>query len=181
MEWKRRKYCVKEAVLPPPLAPPLVLLMLVLLELEAAGAGAVEEDATGALTWARLFDPLPTCCAALLEPPWPVCPVLPEAGCWPLWATFCCPLVWPLCCPLVWPVALPLPPGTGATEELCAGDDDTASGAGATTAATEELCVGDDDTAFGAGTMTAAPPCCWTAPLLPVDPPCLWRALQVPA
>lgn len=180
---------MNEAVLPPSLAPPPVLLMLVLLELEAAGAGAVEEDATGALTRARLFDPLPTCCAALLEPPWPVCPVLPESGRGPLWVTFCCPLVWPPCCPLLalwlwspgWPVALSLPPGMGATEELCAGDDDTASGAGATTAATEELCVRDDDTAFGAGTMTAAPSCCWTAPLLPVDPPCLWRALQVPA
>lgn len=167
---------MKEAVLPPPVLAMALLVVppppaLLLLELEAAGAGAVEEDAIGAaaaeedatspLTWARLFEPLPTCCAALLELFWPGCPVLPEPTCG---LTFCCPLVWPLCCPVVWspvwPAGLPFAPETGATEELCAGDDDTA---------------------FGAGTTTGAPPCCWTAPLVPDDPPCLWRALQVPA
>lgn len=90
---------MKEAVLPPPVLALLVSPPMALLELEAAGAGAVEEDgaeagaveedATPPLTWTRLFEPLPTCCAALLEAPWPVCPVLPEPVCWPLEVTFC--------------------------------------------------------------------------------------------
>lgn len=151
---------MKEAVLPPLVVPPLPALLL--LELEAAGAGAVDEDGTGIaaaeegagppLTWTRLLEPLPTCCAALLELPWPVCPVLPEPAGGPFWVTLCCP------------TGLPVPPETGATEELCAADDDTAFGAGTTT-----------------GAAPGCPPCCWTAPFVPDDPPCLWRTLQVPA